>query len=62
MGKITGKEGTRFTGPARVFDSEEDMLAGLELLPVDDLLPVVLLYERVVKMLSGLIRTHGGTP
>ena len=30
VGKITGKEGTRFTGPARVFDSEEDMLAGLE--------------------------------
>ena len=30
VGKITGKQGTRFTGPARVFDSEEDMLAGLE--------------------------------
>ena len=30
VGKITGKEGLRFTGPARVFDSEEDMLAGLE--------------------------------
>ncbi|MGI9621838.1 MAG: dihydroxy-acid dehydratase [Acidimicrobiales bacterium] len=30
VGKITGKEGTRFAGPARVFDSEEDMLAGLE--------------------------------
>jgi dihydroxy-acid dehydratase len=30
VGKITGKEGLRFDGPARVFDSEEDMLAGLE--------------------------------
>ncbi|MCP5035205.1 MAG: dihydroxy-acid dehydratase [Actinomycetia bacterium] len=30
VGKITGKEGLRFSGPARVFDSEEDMLVGLE--------------------------------
>ncbi|HXE51462.1 MAG TPA: dihydroxy-acid dehydratase, partial [Tepidisphaeraceae bacterium] len=30
VAKITGKEGTQFTGPARVFDSEEDMLRGLE--------------------------------
>lgn len=30
VAKITGKEGTIFTGTARVFDSEEDMLAGLE--------------------------------
>lgn len=30
VGKITGKEGLRFEGPARVFDSEEDMLEGLE--------------------------------
>jgi dihydroxy-acid dehydratase len=30
VAKITGKEGLRFTGPARVFDSEEDMLRGLE--------------------------------
>ena len=30
MGKITGKEGLSFSGPARVFDSEEDMLEGLE--------------------------------
>lgn len=27
MAKITGKEGLQFRGPARVFDSEEDMLA-----------------------------------
>jgi dihydroxy-acid dehydratase len=30
VGKITGKQGLRFSGPARVFDSEEGMLAGLE--------------------------------
>ena len=30
VAKITGKEGTRFAGPARVFDSEEAMLAALE--------------------------------
>ena len=30
VGKITGKEGLRFTGPARVYDCEEDMLTGLE--------------------------------
>ena len=30
VGKITGKEGLRFTGTARVFDSEDDMVAALE--------------------------------
>jgi dihydroxy-acid dehydratase len=30
VAKITGKEGLRFSGPAHVFDSEEDMLASLE--------------------------------
>ena len=30
VAKITGKEGEVFTGPARVFDAEEDMLASLE--------------------------------
>ena len=30
VAKITGKEGLRFSGPARVYDSEEGMLAGLE--------------------------------
>ncbi|MCC6581562.1 MAG: dihydroxy-acid dehydratase [Phycisphaeraceae bacterium] len=30
VAKITGKEGMRFEGPARVFDCEEDMLHGLE--------------------------------
>lgn len=30
VAKITGKEGMRFSGPAKVFDSEEDMLEALE--------------------------------
>ncbi len=30
VAKITGKEGLTFSGPARVYDSEEDMLHGLE--------------------------------
>lgn len=30
VAKITGKEGEQFSGPARVFDSEEDMLLALE--------------------------------
>lgn len=30
VAKITGKEGLHFSGPAKVFDSEEDMLAALE--------------------------------
>ncbi|MCE9604624.1 MAG: dihydroxy-acid dehydratase [Planctomycetia bacterium] len=30
VAKITGKEGLVFTGPAKVYDSEEDMLAALE--------------------------------
>ena len=30
VAKITGKEGLMFKGPARVYDSEEDMLAALE--------------------------------
>jgi dihydroxy-acid dehydratase len=30
VAKITGKEGLKFSGPAKVYDSEEDMLAALE--------------------------------
>jgi dihydroxy-acid dehydratase len=30
VAKITGKEGLHFTGPARCYDSEEEMLRGLE--------------------------------
>src|ERR1700691_2534827 len=30
VAKITGKEGLKFSGPANVFDSEEEMLKALE--------------------------------
>tara|TARA_R100001143_G_C3361295_1_gene136482 strand:+ start:48977 stop:50653 length:1677 start_codon:yes stop_codon:yes gene_type:complete len=30
VAKITGKEGTQFSGPAKVFESEEDCLEGIE--------------------------------
>src|SRR5215212_3401312 len=43
VGKITGKEGTRFSGTAKVFDSEEDMLAGLGKIQKGDV--VVIRYE-----------------
>jgi dihydroxy-acid dehydratase len=45
VAKITGKEGLRFSGPAKVFDSEEETLEGLErkkILPGD---VVVIRYE-----------------
>src|SRR5262249_3711309 len=43
VGKITGKQGTTFTGTAKVFDSEEDMLAGLKTITAGDV--VVIRYE-----------------
>jgi dihydroxy-acid dehydratase len=43
VGKITGKEGTVFRGTAKVFDSEEDMLAGLETIGPGDV--VIIRYE-----------------
>ena len=43
VGKITGKEGTVFKGTAKVFDSEEDMLAGLKSIGPGDV--VVIRYE-----------------
>jgi dihydroxy-acid dehydratase len=45
VAKITGKEGERFAGPARVFDSEEDMLAGLEKGQIAKGSVVVIRYE-----------------
>jgi len=45
VAKITGKEGTRFTGPARVFDSEEAMLAALEQRRIQPGDVVVIRYE-----------------
>ncbi len=45
VAKITGKEGLRFSGPARVFDSEEEMLAGLERGEIQKGEVVVIRYE-----------------
>ena len=45
VGKITGKQGLRFSGPARVFDSEEDMLAGLEAKKIRSGDVIIIRYE-----------------
>jgi dihydroxy-acid dehydratase len=45
VAKITGKEGERFAGPARVYDSEEAMLAGLERHEIAKGSVVVIRYE-----------------
>lgn len=45
VAKITGKEGLQFTGPARCFDSEEDMLAALEQKKIQKGDVVVIRYE-----------------
>ncbi|MGD9331469.1 MAG: dihydroxy-acid dehydratase [Desulfobacterales bacterium] len=45
VGKITGKEGTTFSGPAKVFDSEEAMLAALEKKQIRHGEVVVIRYE-----------------
>lgn len=45
VAKITGKEGLRFVGPARVYDCEEDMLKGLERNEIKKGDVVVIRYE-----------------
>ncbi len=45
VAKITGKEGLLFSGPARVFDSEEDTLAALERREIQKGEVVVIRYE-----------------
>lgn len=45
VAKITGKEGLMFTGPARVFDAEEDMLHALERQEIQRGDVVVIRYE-----------------
>ncbi|MEJ2688205.1 MAG: dihydroxy-acid dehydratase [Gammaproteobacteria bacterium] len=45
VAKITGKEGLRFSGPARVYDSEEDMLHALERQEIGKGDVVVIRYE-----------------
>ncbi len=45
VAKITGKEGERFSGPARVFDSEEEILAALERKEINKGDVIVIRYE-----------------
>ncbi len=45
VAKITGKEGLRFEGPARVYDCEEDMLKGLENSEIQKGDVIVIRYE-----------------
>jgi dihydroxy-acid dehydratase len=45
VAKITGKEGLKFSGPARVFDSEEEMLAGLEKQQIQKGDVIIIRYE-----------------
>jgi len=45
VAKITGKEGMHFSGPAKVFDSEEAMLAALEQGAIEKGNVVVIRYE-----------------
>jgi dihydroxy-acid dehydratase len=45
VAKITGKEGLQFSGPARVYDSEEDMLAALECKEIGKGDVIVIRYE-----------------
>lgn len=45
VAKITGKEGLRFSGPAKVYDSEEDMLHSLERKEIQKGDVIVIRYE-----------------
>lgn len=45
VGKITGKEGESFSGPAQVFDSEEAMLEALEAKKINKGSVIVIRYE-----------------
>ncbi len=45
VAKITGKEGLRFSGPAKVYDSEEDMLHALEQKEIEKGDVIVIRYE-----------------
>ena len=45
VGKITGKEGLKFTGVAKCYDCEEDMLAGMERHEIKKGMVIVIRYE-----------------
>src|SRR4029450_10314393 len=46
VAKITGKEGLKFSGPARCFDRQEEMLHGLERKEIQKGDVIVIRYER----------------
>lgn len=70
VAKITGKEGLQFRGPARVFDSEEDMLAVVAEDPqqlkvkklITCLCQYVVLSTRIFDSEEGHAFGRGGTP
>ncbi len=45
VAKITGKEGVKFSGPANIFDSEEDMITALENKKINKGDVIVIRYE-----------------
>jgi dihydroxy-acid dehydratase len=45
VAKITGKEGLKFSGPARCYDSEEEMLHGLERMEIQKGDVILIRYE-----------------
>ena len=45
VGKITGKQGLKFAGPAKVYDCEEDMIAGLEQGKIEHGDVIIIRYE-----------------
>ena len=45
VAKITGKEGLKFSGPAKCYDSEEDMLHGLEQKQIQKGDVIIIRYE-----------------
>jgi len=45
VAKITGKEGSHFSGPAKVFDAEEDMLAAVERGEIEAGQVIIIRYE-----------------
>jgi dihydroxy-acid dehydratase len=57
VAKITGKVGSRFAGPAKVYDSEEDMLHGLERNEIQKGDGIVIRYEGPKGGFIALVRT-----
>ena len=45
VGKITGKEGLTFSGPAKVFDQEEDVMVAIANNEIEKGMVIVIRYE-----------------